>query len=79
MLETSTPSAALFKSKKIKQTELGHAMWTDFEIEDFGEAALHHGNDIEAISDEMRSKSIADIVKRYYIFLGYVFLSVGRS
>lgn len=63
-------AAALTAARKLKQTDLGHAIWSKEDQTKLVEGAAHHGNDIEDIADEIESKSIADIVKRYYMVLG---------
>ena len=65
-------ASILPKLKKIKQTDLGFTVWSDYEIEDFIEVVAHHGNDIEAIVGELKTKSIADVVRRYYMVVGLV-------
>lgn len=60
----------IVKAKKLRPVVLGHEPWSIAEIDALQEAVAHHGNNLESIADELKSKSLADIVKRYYITLG---------
>ena len=73
LLEGATSTAsALNKMKKIKGIDLGHAAWTEYEAEDLNDAVAYHGNDIESVAKEVKSKTLQEIVNRYYISIGCV-------
>lgn len=73
----ASPTAALAKIKKVKALDLGHPMWTEYEIEDMNDSVAYHGNDIEMVAKEVKSKSLSEIVNRYYISLGFVLVLVS--
>jgi hypothetical protein len=51
---------------------MGHPVWTSDEQAKLVELTERYGNDIEDIADEIKTKKIGEIVKRYYIVLGSV-------
>lgn len=70
LIKDGNISEALIAAGKIPQTSLGCAVWTTEEKKKLVEGAAHHNNDIEEISDEIEGKTLADIVKRYYMVIG---------
>lgn len=70
LIKDGNIAEALLAAAKVSQTDLGHAIWTGEERKKLVEGAAHHNNDIEEIADEIETKTIADIVKRYYMILG---------
>lgn len=74
LLKDGDTRAALAGAKKTKLKDLGHATWTLDEKAKLADGASHHGNDIEQIVEGIKTKKNADVVKRYYIHVGCVFL-----
>lgn len=76
-LDGSNVASALNRTRKVKGVDLGHAVWNDFEEADFIECVAYHGNDLERVELENKTKTMEEIVQHYYITLGLVFHSVS--
>ncbi|KAM0752172.1 hypothetical protein T439DRAFT_324248 [Meredithblackwellia eburnea MCA 4105] len=61
---------ALDDTREVSSVEIGHAVWTEAELKLLSDGARAHGNDIEEIADEIPTKAIGDVVKKYYIDIG---------
>lgn len=72
LVGTSSIAEAIPTARGITQTQLGHAIWSTEESTKLVQGVAHHNNDLEEISDEIETKSLSDIVKKYYILLGLV-------
>lgn len=75
LFENDIPTS-LLKIKKIRQIAIGHNIWTDEERASLIEGVAHHGNNLSSIAESIPTKSISDIVKRYYICIGLVCILV---
>lgn len=53
-----------------KVEDFGFARWTEEELSALKEGAALHGNDIEEIAKDIPTKKYADVVRRYYMFIG---------
>lgn len=67
-LAENDPETSIAKLKKLRPPL---APWSDSEKKHLLDGVADHGNDLEAIAGNIKTKSLADIVKRYYMFLGH--------
>lgn len=69
-LVENDPTKSLVKAKKLRAISMGHEPWTDEEKKDLLREIAQHGNNLETIAENFKTKNLKDIVKRYYIILG---------
>ncbi|GAA5923198.1 hypothetical protein JCM1841_005926 [Sporobolomyces salmonicolor] len=63
--------ATIAALRKVTQTQLGHAVWTEDEKKKLADGAAQWHNDIEEIARTIKTKKMADVVKKYYISIGH--------
>jgi len=62
--------ATIAALRKVPLATLGHAVWNEAERKQLSEGASQYHNDIAEIAKHIKTKKMADVVKKYYISIG---------
>jgi len=66
--------ATIAALRKVPLATLGHAIWNEAERKQLSDGAAQYHNDIAEIAKHIKTKKMSDVVKKYYISIGYVLL-----
>lgn len=64
--------ATIAALRKVPLATLGHAIWNEAERKQLSDGAAQYQNDIAEIAKHIKTKKMSDVVKKYYISIGYV-------
>ena len=63
--------------RKVSLGSLGHVSWNEEDRKKLADGAQQHHNDIVEIAKLLPNKKMGDVVKRYYVQVGYVALRIS--